>query len=106
MPPRPKANKKVNPRRCAALYTHVDRVLIIRANPTVEAVKGFVLEHNRRYHKGEPGGPSGLPAFRIHRAAFFDDEMDAKEGFEGEEIDLSDVLPSIEFPATTNGVGK
>jgi hypothetical protein len=78
--------------KCAVLYTHVGELLIIRANPTVEEVKGFVLEHNRRYHVGEPGGPSGIPAFKIHKASFFDDELDAKEGLEGEDIDLSDVI--------------
>lgn len=92
-----KTKKIVN--TCAVMYTHVGQLLILRGTPTTEEVKGFILEHNRRYHAGEPGGPSGIPSFKIHKAAFFEDEMDAKDGLEGNEIDLSDVLPSIEFPA-------
>lgn len=93
--------KKANPDRVAALYTHIGDVLVIRANPSEDAVKGFVAEHSRRYHTGEPGGPSGIPAYHINSAKFFDSESDVyNESVEGEEIDLSEVLPKVVLPNT------
>jgi hypothetical protein len=63
-----------NPDRVAVLRTHVGIPLFIRANPSEEAVRGFVEEHNRRYHAGEPGGPSGQPAYLILGASYYDSE--------------------------------
>ena len=76
---RAQAPKKVqaeNPDRVAVLRTHVGHPLIIRANPTEEAVLGFVEEQNRRYHAGEPAGPSGQPAFLVVSGMWFESEAE------------------------------
>ena len=75
------------------LDTHVGQPLVIRANPTDEAVRGFVTEHSRRYLAGEPGGPSGIAPYRIFNAFRFDSEEAWLEGAEGVEIDIADLLP-------------
>lgn len=95
------AKKKVNPDRVAALYTHVGEVLVLRANPTEEEVLGFVAEHTRRYYSGEPGGPSGIPPYLIHKVVFYDSESDIYDDSKnGPELDISSALPKIEFPNT------
>ena len=78
--------------RVAVLETHVEEPLVIRANPTEEAVKGFVAEHNRRYHAGEAGGPDGNAAYLIKSAKFYESEAAFLSGEDAEEeIDLSDL---------------
>jgi len=82
-------------KRIAVLSVSVGDPLIIRSNPTVEEIKGFVVEHNRRHAAGLPGGPDGYPAVRIMEAVYYDDELLWKHGnvdTVGEPIDLSDVL--------------
>jgi len=89
--PRARAPKKTasdNPERVALLQTHVGSNLLIRSNPSEADVVGFVTEHNRRYYAGEPGGPSGQPAFLIQSAAFFDNEVEAEEGTNGTPINI------------------
>jgi len=88
------AKKKDQSGRVAVLLTHVNIPLVLRANPTEEEVLGFVKEQNRRYHNGDPGGPSGLPAVLVREAAFFDEESPTDEyDFEkGERIDLESAL--------------
>lgn len=96
-----KAAKKYDANAVVALHTHVGETLVIRANPTDDEVKAFVAEHSRRYHTGEAGGPSGIPAYRIHKAERYASELDVdNEEVAGEEIDLTDVLPKVEFPTT------
>lgn len=81
-----------NENRVAVLETHVGEPLVIRANPSEEAVKGFVAEHNRRYHAGEPGGPDGNAAYLIKGAKFYEDEASFLNGEDAEEeIDLSEL---------------
>lgn len=84
--------------RVAALRTHVGETLVIRANPSEDEVLNFVKEHNRRYFSGELGGPSGIPAFQIHKADFFDSEHEIDDPNKGTEIDISSALPKVEFP--------
>lgn len=87
---------KTNPNRVAVLTTHIaGEYLIIRANPSAADVASFVAEHNRRYHLGEPGGPSGEPAFLVKAANFFDVEPEGEPDFVAStDIDLSSVLDS------------
>jgi hypothetical protein len=67
--------------------------LILRGNPTLEEVKGFIREHNRRFHAGIPGGPAGLPAKQIISAAYFESEAELRDLNEsGTEIDISDIM--------------
>lgn len=73
---KPTVKRTVNPDRVAVLETHVGERLVIRSNPSPKAVKEFVIEQNRRYAEGEPGGPSGLPPFQIHEANFYPSEAD------------------------------
>lgn len=86
---------EVNEKRVAVLTTHAGEPLIIRSNPSVEDVRGFVKEHLRRYYAGEPGGPNGVPSVKVLGARYYTDESsfrtDAEE-FE-EEIDISDLDP-------------
>lgn len=91
--------KKASPDRVAVLRTHVGFPLVIRGNPTEEQVRGFVAEHNRRYHAGEPGSPPipgqpPAPAYLVLGGAWFEAEVPSDEyDFEGAEaIDLSGVL--------------
>ena len=83
-------NKKVNPNRVAVLKTNVGEPLIIRSNPTVEEVRNFVKENNRRYHEGEPMGPSNQPSVLVLSAAFHESELDVDDA-KGVEVDLSDL---------------
>lgn len=80
--------RKANPDRVVLMKTHVGVPLMMRANPTVEEVRGFVAEHNRRYEAGEPGGPSGIPAFNILGATYYESESDADADIGGTPIDL------------------
>ena len=78
----------------AVLYTD-SRPLIIRGNPTLKEVKGFVKEHSRRYKSQLPGGPSGVPARRIVSAYYFKSEPDwffSQDDTWCEEIDISEEL--------------
>lgn len=76
--------------RIAVLSTHTAENLYLRANPTEEEVRGFVKEHNRRYHAGEPGGPGGSPALLIIGASFYDADDDLEDPeVVGQEIDIS-----------------
>lgn len=77
-----------NPDRVAVLETHVGQRLIIRANPTMVAVRGFVAEHNRRFLANEPGGPSGIPAFQILSAAYYPSEEEIDDPEKAEPIDI------------------
>ena len=84
---------KKNPQRVAILQTHIGHNLMIGSDPSVQEVRSFVKEHNRRYHAGEPGGPSGIPAYLIQSAYFFEEQHPEGYDFEeGSEIDLSGVL--------------
>ena len=77
------------------LETHVGQDLVIRANPTDEAVRGFVEEHTRRYVAGEAGGPSGIPPFRIYTAKRYADELAYLDGTEAvAEVEIQDLLPT------------
>ena len=84
---------KVSESSVVVLATHVGQPLILRANPTDEAVRGFVEEHTRRYVAGEPGGPSGIAPFRIFNAFRFDSEEAWLEDANGTEIEIGDLLP-------------
>ncbi len=85
------AKKKVQ-ERVAVLRTHLDWDLVIRANPTDEEVLGFVVEHNRRYHAGLPGGPSGIPAFLVTQVQFYADETDKDDPAKAiGELDISNL---------------
>jgi hypothetical protein len=77
------------------LDTHIGEPLVIRANPSDEAVRGFVEEHTRRYVAGEAGGPSGIAAYRIFNAKRFVSEAEWMAGTDAaDEIDITDLLPS------------
>lgn len=84
----PKKKAPPNPNRVAVLETHVGERLIIRANPALKDVKSFVAEQNRRYEAGEPGGPSGIPPYQIHEAAYFPSELDIDDPKKGTKIKL------------------
>ena len=77
------------------LETHVGQPLVIRANPSDEAVRGFVEEHTRRYIAGEAGGPSGIPPFRIYTAKRYADELAFLDGEDPvEDVEIADLLPT------------
>lgn len=77
------------------LNTNVGEDLVIRSNPTDDAVRGFVEEHTRRYLAGQPGGPSGIPAYRIFNAKRYTDEDSYLTGSTPvNEIDIADLLPT------------
>lgn len=81
-----------NPNRVAVIATHTGEPLILRSNPSEEAVRSFVAEVKRRYHAGEVGGPSGIPARLPLSASFFEDEGDLHDfNKTGTEIDLSGI---------------
>lgn len=86
---------ETNDQRVAVLATHVGNPLVIRSNPSEEEVRGFVEEHNRRYHAGEAGGPSGVAAFKIVGAKFYTSELDFINDPDEDdgEIDISDLDP-------------
>ena len=92
--PKTSAAKKVAPvDRVAVLETHVGETLTIRSNPTEEAVRSFVSEHNRRYHEREQGGPSGIPALHVIRAEWYpEEEIEYDPANSLGEIDISDLL--------------
>ena len=82
--------KTENADRVAVLSTHVGENLLIRSNPDEDTVREFVKEHNRRYHAGETGGPSGIPAYLIIGASYYDNELDVEDlNTSGTEIDIS-----------------
>jgi hypothetical protein len=94
--PVPKAatKKAIPDDSVVALITSVGMPLIIRANPTDEAVRSFVEEHTRRYIAGEAGGPSGIPPYRIYEAARYNNEQSFLDGEEHIDlIDIADLLP-------------
>jgi len=88
------AKKTAEPKvAVCVLTTHIpDQPLIIRADPSQESILSFVEEHNRRYHAGEPGGPSGIPAYLIVSAKVYASEADYEAGKPGTDIDISGVL--------------
>lgn len=90
-----RVSKKAPENSVVVINTHVGHDLVIRANPTDEAVRGFVAEHHRRYIAGEPGGPSGIPAYRLFTAKRYADEESYLAGSRPvAEIDLGDILPT------------
>lgn len=90
-----RVSKKALENSVVVIDTHVGHDLVIRANPSDEDVRGFVAEHHRRYIAGEPGGPSGIPAYRLFTAKRYTDEESYLGGAEAvAEIDLSDLLPT------------
>jgi len=96
MPRAKSKTRKPNPERAAVLTTSAGELLTIGSDPTVEAVRGFVEEHNRRYHAGEAAGPSGGEARLVTGAYYFEAERPAGQYDlgEGEPIDLGDSLNS------------
>jgi hypothetical protein len=91
--------KKASADRIAVLRTHTGFPLLIRGNPTEAEVRGFVAEHNRRYHSGEPAAPPipgrpPAPAYLILGGAWFEEEnpSDEYDFAAAEEIDLAGVL--------------
>lgn len=79
--------------RVARLVCWDEEPLFIRGNPSREAVKEFVAEHNRRYMAGEPGGPGGAKPRRIISAALFDDELSALDpSAKGKPINIKALL--------------
>lgn len=77
------------------LDTQVGETLLIRANPSDDAVRGWVEEHMRRYIAGEPGGPSGIPAYRIFTAKrYASEEAHLAGDAPVAEIDITDLLPT------------
>lgn len=75
----------------AVLATSKDP-LIIRSCPTVNEVKDFVREHNRRFQEGEPGGPTeGSESVQIFSAEFYPTEDD---------IGNKDLATPIKLPKT------
>lgn len=90
-----KLSKKALENSVVVLETHIGHDLVIRANPSDDEVRGFAEEHHRRYIAGEPGGPSGIPAYRLFNAKRYVSEESFDAGDEPvAEIDLSDLLPS------------
>lgn len=60
---------------------------------TEESLKGFVEEHNRRYHAGEPGGPGGELAELVTQVLLFDEYDDTyDESKATSELDIVDLL--------------
>ena len=89
-----KATFEDTPSRVCVLGTHIGESLILRSNPSDELVRGFVKEHLRRYHAGEPGGPSRMPAYKILSATYYESEIAFREGRgKQDEIDISDLDP-------------
>ena len=77
------------------METSVGQPLVLRANPTIKDVRGFVEEHTRRYLAGEAGGPSGIPAFRIYNAKRYANELSWLEGESPTAtVDIADLLPT------------
>jgi len=72
--------------RVAVLETKEGQPFILRANPTIKEIQGFVREQNRRVDVGAPAGPSGIPARHITSAKYFDNEVDMYEGKSGTDI--------------------
>ncbi len=79
--------------RVAVMATTGGQPLILRGNPTLEEVKGFIREQNRRYDLRLPGGPSGVPAKQIISAEFYEHERDLRDlSKSGTAIDISDIV--------------
>lgn len=100
-PRKPRAKKAAvapvveNEDAIVVLTTSVGFPLVIRANPSDESVRSFVEEHTRRYIAGEPGGPSGIPPYRIFGAKRYSSELVYLEDGEAvEDIDIADLLPT------------
>lgn len=99
MPPKkaaaPKKTKKTEVSdNVVILQTSVGEDLVLRSGPSDEDVRNYVQEHTKRYIAGQPGGPSGIPAFRIFTAKRHSNEFEYLAGVsEGVEIDISDLLP-------------
>lgn len=90
------AKKKVDlSESVVVLSTSVGENLVIRANPSDDAVRGFVTEQSARFTSGQAGGPSGIPAYQIYGAARFVTELSWIEGDQPiEAIDISDIIPA------------
>ena len=84
--------RKKNLERVAALTTHIGDVIIIGSDPSKKEVLAFVEEHNRRYHAGEPGGPSGIPAYLVQEAAYYESQDDLGNSDKAEPIDIKKYL--------------
>jgi len=69
-----------NANRIAVLDTEGGDHYIIRSNPSVKEVLGFVKEHNRRAAKNIPGGPSGIIAQHITSAYYYPNEVNFDNG--------------------------
>lgn len=79
--------------RVAVLATAGGQPLILRGNPTLEEVKGFIREQNGRFEQRLPGGPSGVPARQIISAEYFEHERDLRDlSKSGTDIDISDIV--------------
>lgn len=84
---------KKYPDSVVVLNTHINEDLVIRGNPTDAAVRRFVKEHHKRYLAGTPGGPSGIPAFRIFNAKRYESEPAyLNDATPLDEIDIADLL--------------
>ena len=86
------ASKNVN--RVAVLETEGGDTYIIRANPSVDEVRGFVSEHNYRAANQIPGGPSGLVAQKVVTACYWTSERHFIKGkAQGRRtIDITDLV--------------
>ena len=84
---------EVNNDSIVVLSTSVGEYLVIRANPTDQAVRGYVTEQTRRFTAGHAAGPSGIPSYQIYGAARFETEAGWINGEQPEEsIDISDLI--------------
>ena len=66
--------------------------LVIRGNPTLKEVRGYVEEHHRRFTEGLPGGPDGSRARRIESATRYADEYSFLTGEAGKSIKIEDII--------------
>ena len=88
------ADRRDHLARVAVLTGLIGDPIIIRSNPSVDEIKDFVRENNRRAEEGERN-PDGYPAVRVLEAVYYESEAAFRQGdvdSQGEEIDLSDVL--------------
>lgn len=91
------AKRKANINRVAVLATAAGEPLIIRGDPSEEAVLEFVRAHHGRFLVNGVGGPAGMPARQIVGAAYYENEADLADfSTEGTEIDLSPAFETVE----------
>ena len=77
----------------AVVKFHSGASSILGGDPTEEELKGFVQEHNRRYHAGEPGGPGGELAELVTEVLLFDEYDDTYDESKAvSELDIADLL--------------